>query len=55
MTIFIWIAVILAFFLPMAAVSIVERIINKKPYTFLMLFTSVALAFIVFTLCMYTF
>ena len=54
MTVYIAISIVLAFFIPILSAMVVQKIVDKKPYTIPIFAISLFLAFIVATLCLYT-
>ena len=54
MTVYIAISIVLAFFIPILSAMVVQKIVDKKPYTIPIVAISLFLAFIVATLCLYT-
>ena len=53
LTIYIAISIVLAFFIPILSASVVEKIVNKEPYTVPLIAISLFLSFIVATLCLF--
>lgn len=54
MTVYIAISIVLAFFVPILSAIVVQKIVDKEPYTIPIVVISLFLAFIVATLCLYT-
>ena len=54
MTVYIAISIVLAFFIPILSAMVVQKIVDKKPYTIPLVAIALLLAFIVATLCLYT-